>query len=101
MGPGTDHGQADEHLKLRADGIVWRQVGDELVLLDVEGGRYLSVNQTGAILWPLLVEGCRAGRLVEQLMEHYGVPAEQASEDTSRFLASMRELGVLEATSSR
>ena len=101
MSQGTERDGADEHLKLRADGVVWRQVGDELVLLDVESGRYLSVNQTGATLWPLLLEGCHAGRLVDELVARYGVPAAQAGEDTARFLASMRELGILEAGPSR
>ena len=95
MNQGTEHSQ--EPLKLRADGIVWRQVGDELVLLELESGRYLSVNQTGATLWPLLLEGCPATRLVDELVQSYGIAPEQAREDADRFLASLRGMGMLEA----
>ena len=97
MGRGTDSGEAGEQVKLRAEGVVWRQVGDEVVLLDVDSGRYLSVNRTGAILWPLLMSGCETTRLVDELVERYGVSEEQAKEDTGRFLASMREMGILDA----
>jgi hypothetical protein len=83
-------------VKLRSEGLSWRQVGDEVVLLDTKSAEYLSVNRTGAFLWPRMVQGCTVTELTEALADHFGVSAEQAATDTDSFLDSLRQLGLLE-----
>lgn len=82
--------QAEQSLvKLRTDDLVWRQVGDEVMVLDLATSQYLSVNPTGSVLWPLLVEGSQRGDLVRELVEHFEVDEATAAADTETFLSSL------------
>lgn len=90
---------ADTLFKLR-DHLVWRQVGDEVMVLDIETSQYLSVNASGAVLWPLLTEGCRREDLERALVEHFGIDDETARGDTDRFLGSLDDMNAYEVVPS-
>jgi hypothetical protein len=80
-------------VKLREDGLHWRRVEDEIIVLD--GARYLSINAAGAELWPLLTEGTDRDALVARLVEVFEIDAAQAAADVDGFLADLREQGLL------
>ena len=52
---------ADGELKIRDEELSWRQVGDEIIVLDLRSNAYLSINQSGTALWDMLVEGTTSG----------------------------------------
>jgi hypothetical protein len=83
-------------VKLRTDNLVWRQVGDEVMVLDAASSQYLSVNKTGTVLWPLLLEGCQRTDLVEALKANFGVDDDVAASDAEKFLSSLRDLNLLQ-----
>ena len=91
----------EEHhqVRLRSGDIVWRQVGDEVVVLDTSSSNYLSVNRSAAALWPLLVEGATPDVLANALASRYGIGQEQATTDVSALVLSLEQLGLLEASS--
>jgi hypothetical protein len=74
----------------------WRQVGDEVVILSVETGRYLALNRSGSMLWPALVEGADPAGLALRLREAYGLDELQAAGDVAAFIEALRELDVIE-----
>jgi hypothetical protein len=75
--------------------VEWRRVGDEIVVLDLLESRYLSVNHTGAVLWPMLGRGVTRAELVEALVEAYGDAAVTAGEDVDDFLADLERHGLV------
>jgi len=85
-------------VKLRADDVVWRQVGDEVMILDTASSEYLSVNRTGAVLWPLLLEGCTRQGLATALVEQFQLDEATASADAGNFLASLAALKLIEVS---
>ncbi len=82
-------------LRLRREGVDWREVQGQVVALAPDG-RELVVNRTGSLLWPLLVEGSTRARLREQLMSSFGIDSARADEDLEAFIAALRERGLLE-----
>lgn len=82
-------------VKVREDTVVWRQVGDEIMILDTGSSEYLSVNKTGAVIWPLLVEGSTMPHLVQALVAEFGVDQVTAELDAQTFVSSLDELGLL------
>ena len=78
-------------LRLRDD-LIWRQIGDEVMVLDISTSEYLSVNTSGAVLWRLLAEGCRPEDLQRALVAHFDIDQETAEQDTRRFLESLEEI---------
>lgn len=86
---------SDGLLKLRSDLVEWRAVEGEIVALTLADDRYLGANLTGALLWTRLAEGATFEALVAVLVEA-GAPEGQPAQDTERFLAAMRQRGLLE-----
>lgn len=86
-----------ERLRLRGEGLTWREVDGELVVLDLGRSVYLASNRTGAPLWRALVEGTTREALVSLVVETFDVPWETATDDVEDFLNQMARLRLLEA----
>ena len=82
-------------LKLRDEGIAWKEVDGEILLLDVATSTYLSVNQSAALLWQQLHAGTTREELVRALAETYELDDQTAADDVDAFLADCRDRGLL------
>jgi hypothetical protein len=82
-------------LRLRQDGVAWRDVDGEVVALDERAAVYLAANPAGALLWRSLAGGATRDGLVEELAATFGIERRRASADTDAFLAELRERGLL------
>ena len=83
------------HMLRVADGVIYKQVGDELVLLDFERGIYYGLDTIGARIWQVIAEGKPVGDLVAELLEEYDVARETLEKDVTRLLDELREKGLL------
>ena len=82
--------------RLRSDALEWREVEGEIVALDLRTSRYLSVNQTGAVLWHSLAAGATQEQLASKLVDEFGIDTATASADLDSFLESLTEQDLLE-----
>jgi acyl-CoA reductase-like NAD-dependent aldehyde dehydrogenase len=82
-------------LQLRADALVWREIDNELVAVDIASSAYLSANQTGALLWQMLANGTTHEQLVERLVEEFGISSDQAATDVDAFLRDLKARDLL------
>jgi Coenzyme PQQ synthesis protein D (PqqD) len=81
-------------LRLRPEALVWREIDNELVAVDMASSTYLSANRSGALLWQMLAAGTTHAELVEQLADQFGISADRAASDVDAFLQGLdgREL---------
>jgi len=84
-------------LRLRTEELSWRQIDEEIVALDGRKSDYLAINGSGALLWPLLVEGATSEQLVSALVNSYGIDESRAAADTEAFVSSLSDQGLLSA----
>ena len=82
-------------LKLSQDVLEWREVEGEIVGLDLAAREYVSINRTGAAIWPLLVEGATREELAEKLIAQFEIERAQAVTDADEFVAQLAERGLL------
>ena len=82
-------------LCLRKDDLDWREIDDEIVVLDTRDAVYLSVQGSGALVWRLLAESTTKDSLIEALVEKYGVDSTRATADVDAFLATLNDRGLL------
>jgi hypothetical protein len=82
--------------KQRTVDLSWREVDEEVILLDLRSATYLRLNPTGAFLWAQLGEGATTQQLSDLLADHFGVGAEQANHDATAFLESCASKGLVE-----
>ncbi|HEX2699669.1 MAG TPA: PqqD family protein [Acidimicrobiales bacterium] len=81
---------------MRTDGLTWRVVDGEVIVLDVPGRVYLAGNHTAALLWEALAEGARTDELVARVVDEFGIDPETASRDVDHFLEELRKRGLLD-----
>jgi hypothetical protein len=64
---------------------------DGIVLLDELIGRYWRLNRSGALVLQALLDGATERTVVEQLTSRYQVTGDQAAEDMTTLIKSLRE----------
>jgi hypothetical protein len=81
--------------KLRGQELDWKQIDDEIVILDGNRSTYLSVDGSGVALWHALMEGATRDELVATLVSRYDVDQARAGVDVDTFLQTLGEKDLL------
>jgi hypothetical protein len=68
-------------MKLRVDGLSWREIDGETVILDLRASTYFRANRTGTLLLQTLTEECDRATLIERLVTVYDLAPESAASD--------------------
>ena len=74
-------------LRPRKGDVVWRQVDEGGVLLDLRTSEYLSINQAATVLWQRLEAGATRDQLIAVLIERFELSRERAATDVDAFSA--------------
>ena len=69
--------------------VVSRQVGDTVVVLDLQQDKYFGLPKVGARIWELLSQGCDVSQIVEKVALEYDVSAPVASADTHALIEQL------------
>jgi hypothetical protein len=76
-------------LTLAADRLAWRETGEEVVVLDLQGSVYFGLNASAAPLWTMLARGTTREELVARLLADQQVDRDRAAADVDAFLAAL------------
>jgi hypothetical protein len=68
---------------------------DGLAVLHTGRGLMFQSNAIGARIWEALAQQKPASRVAEELMQRYGIPAQQAEYDVARFISQLQSAGLL------
>ena len=72
------------------DGVIWRIVGDEVIVMHLAPGQYFALRGVGGTIWQLLAEAPRSkDDLVRELSAQYEVGVDTLLADIERFLAAL------------
>jgi len=82
-------------LRLRSDGIEWREVDGEILVVRLDGSSYFSVNGSGIPLWRELERGATREQLVNVLADRFPVSRERAARDVEAFLERLSAAGLI------
>ena len=78
-----------------ADRVAAKEVGGELVLLDLEDGSFLVARGTGPRVWDLVSSGTGVQEIVRTVAARYGKSPEEVRVDVERFVEDLIERGFL------
>ena len=82
-------------LRVRSN-VTWREVGGEVIALDLVTSTYFSTNRTGSVLWHVLVEGATRQELIKALQAEFGIDEAVAETDVRTFLRLLEDHRLLE-----
>jgi hypothetical protein len=85
-----------KQLRLRAEGVAWREVDGEVIALGLDSSTYFGTNASGSLLWRRLAEGATRNDLIGSLMEAFDLDEERAIADVDAFVDDLRARGLLE-----
>jgi len=68
---------------------------DEMVMMDIEQGKYFSLNPVATRIWDLLEMPMTLDKLCELLAEEYEVSHGQCKSEVEEHLAEMIKLGLI------
>lgn len=69
---------------------------DELVMMDLEQGKYFSLNPVATRIWDLLEKPSDLKELCKALMEEYEVGGEQCLAEVREHLSELKGLNLIE-----
>lgn len=79
--------------------IVWREVEEEAVILDLRQARYYSLNAAGLCVLKTIVaageKGANLAELTEELVTNFEVEEEKASADLRLLAADLEGEGII------
>jgi hypothetical protein len=73
-------------MRIRDVGLSSRKFGDEVVVLDLDGSRYLTISGSGVLLFELLREEHDRDELVAALLTAFEVDEDMARHDVDASL---------------
>lgn len=76
--------------------VLMRQVGEELVLLNLDRESYYGLNPTGALLMQIAGTGATMEQIVEHMLAQFEVARAQLETDVRRVAADLMAAGLLE-----
>ena len=80
-----------------SDSVVYAELDDEAVLLNVDTGIYFGLNGIATDIWRSLEQGASLNEIVELLLNEYEVEPAQLHADVSDFLTALAARGLLRA----
>lgn len=72
-----------------AEGISWRDIKGELIVLQLASGEYFSFNEIGRLTWMALAEQQSIAQIVDAVIAEYDVPLAQAEADVVAFIQGL------------
>jgi hypothetical protein len=75
--------------------VLYKDVGGEAVLLDLDSEAYFGLNATGARFWQLLTTAPSIREAVACLQEEYDVPAEDLRRDIETLVDELVRQGLV------
>jgi len=76
--------------------VVFRDLEGEIVLLNLETGIYFGLNPLGTRIWHLIRAHRSLQQVLDSVVEEYEVTTAQCEDDLLRFVALLREKGLIE-----
>ena len=71
------------------EGISWRDIKGELIVLQLASGEYFSFNEIGRLTWLFLAEHKTIAQVVEAVTAEYDVSLAQAEADVVAFVQGL------------
>lgn len=99
MVPSTSEPNAKSIVRPRVS-VLAREVGGEMVLLDVEFGTYYGLNEVGTRAWSLLAEGATLGEIEERLHSEFDVDQPTLEADLGALVRDLLDHGLIDVVPS-
>lgn len=75
--------------------VIYQELGDEIVLLNLQNERYYGLDAVGARAWKLLTDSSEVDSLINTLLAEYDVEEAVLRRDLSELFSRLSESGMV------
>ena len=79
----------------RRNDIDTTDLNGEIVMMDLEKGRYFSLNGVGSRIWEIIEEPIGINKIVDCLLEEYDVNRNECEENVLEFLGKLDDANII------
>ncbi len=79
----------------KATNVIWRRIGDEVVVIKDDGLATHVLNKTAAFIWELLDGQREIDNIAATLCERFDVPLEEARADVRETIEKLTLVGIV------
>jgi imidazolonepropionase-like amidohydrolase len=86
---------SEETLIRRTASVLTAEIDKQIVMMDIESGRYLGLDDIGSVIWQRLETPRTFGDLVDSLVEDYDAERAVIAQDVRELLKEMATQGIV------
>jgi hypothetical protein len=75
--------------------VLFQEIGNEAVLLDLNSERYFGLNEVGTRAWQLITEYGDTHAVCQAMLDEYAVPEECLYQDINELIAQFVSAGLI------
>ena len=79
----------------RIEDVIWRRVGDQIVVISSDGLSTHVLNSTAAFIWESCDGTCGVDKIAQSLSEEFDVSYEEALVDASEIIVELISKGIM------
>jgi hypothetical protein len=81
---------------IQSEDIIWRRIGDEIVVIKDDGLATHVMNNTAAFIWEMCDGKSGIDEITESLCERFDVSFQEAGTDVREIIEKLMQLGLIE-----
>ena len=83
-------------MKIRIpDDVLWSEVGDDIVLLNLAKGNYFGLDGVGSRIWSLIVAKTSRDEILSTIGREYEIDLDRARQDLDALFKDLVEEGLI------
>lgn len=75
--------------------VILQELGDEVIVANLDSGVYFSMNEVAARIWGLLHEASSIDEVVASMLDEYETDENALHADISRLIGELLEYGLI------
>ncbi len=79
----------------RSEDFLSSEIDGEMVMMNIETGAYIALNETGKSIWNLVIEPKKIHDIISSLMKEYDVTKEVCENDVLPFIQLLLEQKII------
>ena len=83
------------------DDVLWSEVGDDVVLLNLASGNYFGLDGVAARIWSLIVAQTSTDEILSTIGHEYEVDLDRARQDLDALVKDLTQEGLITLDSGR
>lgn len=95
----SDNQIVSETVICRSDALLSNNLGDDVVMMDIEQGSYYGLEGVAARIWEFTEKPVSVGSLCERLMNEYEVSPERCEQEVNTFIGDLLKRDIVRIVS--